>query len=188
LRVDFSLLQLRFHENVNEQLTGGSWMTKSTLPYNARGPFVVSDGTYVYIGGGFDGLATVHNDLLRYDPVADSYTSLTPSGEDHELSQAVIVPCAASGVAIDIQFCGNPDGFSCKKKGVLPVTIFGTSDVDVNQIDLSTVQLCLASNTSHCINLMDAGFPRDRGNPVTDPGTNSCTDGVANPDGLDDMM
>src|SRR5207247_3461014 len=39
--------------NVNEQFTG-SWATKAPLPYLARGPFAVSDGTFVYIGGGYE--------------------------------------------------------------------------------------------------------------------------------------
>jgi hypothetical protein len=39
-----------FPSNDNEQLTA-SWAIKAPLPYNARGPFAVSDGTFVYIGG-----------------------------------------------------------------------------------------------------------------------------------------
>ena len=80
--------------NDNEQLTGGSWIARAPLPYAARAPFAVSDGTFVYIGGGYDG-STVHADLLRYDPVANSYTTLAPSSDGHFLSQAVIVsnPC-----------------------------------------------------------------------------------------------
>jgi hypothetical protein len=80
--------------NDNEQLTA-SWAIKAPLPFAARGPFAVSDGTFVYIGGGYDG-SSVHNDLLRYDPVANTYTPLAPSGDGHFLSQAVIVsggPC-----------------------------------------------------------------------------------------------
>jgi hypothetical protein len=172
--------------NVNEQLTGGTWNVRAALPDNARGPFVVSDGTYVYIGGGFNG-TTVSSGLLRYDPVADSYTPLASSGDGHDLSQAIYVPCTATGAVMDIKFCSNPNGFNCKNNGVVPVTIFGTADLDVSQIDLSTVKLCLASNTSQCINLVDAGFPKDRGNPTTDLGTNVCTLGLAHPDGLDDL-
>ena len=79
--------------NDNEQLTG-TWAIKAPVPYNARGPFAVSDGTFVYIGGGYDG-STVHTDTLRYDPVANSYTPLAPAPDAHYLSQAVIVniPC-----------------------------------------------------------------------------------------------
>jgi Kelch motif len=80
--------------NDNEQLTGGSWIARAPLPFAARAPFAVSDGTFVYIGGGYDG-STVHADLLRYDPVANTYTPLAPSSDGHYLSQAVIVtnPC-----------------------------------------------------------------------------------------------
>ena len=63
--------------NDNEQLTG-AWAIKAPLPFASRGPFAVSDGTVVYIGGGYDG-TTVHADLLRYDPVANAYTPLAPS-------------------------------------------------------------------------------------------------------------
>jgi len=82
-----------FPINVNEQLTV-SWAVRAPLPYNARGPFAVSDGTFVYIGGGWDG-SIVRTDTLRYDPVANSYTTLAPAPDPHYLSQAVIVtnPC-----------------------------------------------------------------------------------------------
>src|SRR6266480_8034074 len=75
--------------NDNEQFTS-SWVTKAPLPYNARGSFAVSDGTFVYIGGGYDS-TTVHSDLLRYDPVANTFTPLASSPDAHYLSQAVLV-------------------------------------------------------------------------------------------------
>ncbi len=75
--------------NDNEQLTA-TWAIKAPVPYNARGPFAVGDGTFVYIGGGYDG-TTVHTDTLRYDPVANTYTPLAPAPDAHFLSQAVIV-------------------------------------------------------------------------------------------------
>ena len=84
--------------NDNEQLTA-SWAIKAPLPFVSRGPFAVSDGTFVYIGGGYDG-ATVHADLLRYDPVANTYTPMAPSSDPHFLSQAVLVPGGAP--------CGTP--------------------------------------------------------------------------------
>jgi hypothetical protein len=74
--------------NVNEQ-GPCSWMVRSPMPYNARAPFVVSDGTFVYVGGGYDGI-NVHSDLLRYDPVANTWTNLAASADGHYLSQAVI--------------------------------------------------------------------------------------------------
>jgi N-acetylneuraminic acid mutarotase len=65
-----------------------SWIQRAFVPYNAGGIFAASDGTYVYCGGGWDGI-TVHADLLRYNPVADSWTSLAPSADQHYRSQAV---------------------------------------------------------------------------------------------------
>lgn len=88
--------------NANEQLTA-SWAVRAPLPFNSRGPFAVSDGTFVYIGGGFDG-STARNDLLRYDPVANTYTTLAPSPDAHFLSQAVLVPSLCSPPTISKAF------------------------------------------------------------------------------------
>ena len=68
---------------------GGSWSEVAALPFVSRGPFCVSDGTFYYIGGGYDG-NNVHQDLLRYDPVANTYTPLASAPDAFFLSQAVI--------------------------------------------------------------------------------------------------
>ena len=65
-----------------------SWINRAPVPYNAEGIFAVSDGTYVYAGGGNDGNA-LHNDLLRYNPGTNTWTSLAPSADQHDRSQAV---------------------------------------------------------------------------------------------------
>ena len=65
-----------------------SWVTRAPVPYNARGIFAVSDGTYVYAGGGNDG-TTARADLLRYNPATNTWSSLAPSADQHYLSQAV---------------------------------------------------------------------------------------------------
>lgn len=82
---------------------------------------------------------------------------------------------------IDIKFCSNPNAFNCKKKGVVPVTIFGSDTFDVSNIDLSTVMLCLASDAdcSNGLQALHAQSPIDRGDPTTDLGTDTCTDGIA---------
>ena len=83
--------------NNNELFNGASWANVLSLPFAARGPFCVSDGTFFYIGGGYDGI-DVHDDTLRYDPVANTYTTLAPAPDPHFLSQAVIVgggPCVS---------------------------------------------------------------------------------------------
>ena len=65
-----------------------SWVTRAPVPYNARGIFAVSDGTYVYAGGGNDG-TTARAELLRYNPATNTWSSLAPSADQHYLSQAV---------------------------------------------------------------------------------------------------
>jgi hypothetical protein len=76
-------------------------------------------------------------------------------------------------VDMDIKFCSDPNAFNCKKRGVLPVTLFGTASFDVASIDVSTLQLCKA-DLSAC-----TGAPRgysvyDRGDPTTDLGADMC--------------
>jgi hypothetical protein len=76
-------------------------------------------------------------------------------------------------VAIDIKFCNDPNAFNCKKKGVLPVTIFGTDSFDVADIDVNTLKLC-TEDLSVC-----TGGPRDysivdRGDPTSDLGAAQC--------------
>ena len=66
------------------------WGFEAPLPYAATGAFAVSDGAFVYIGGGYDAI-NARNDLLRYDPVANSYTPLAASPDAHFLSQAVLL-------------------------------------------------------------------------------------------------
>jgi len=75
-------------------------------------------------------------------------------------------------VDIDIKFCSDPNAFNCKKNGVLPVTIFGTEDFMVEDIDPSTLQLC--TEDMEC-----TGAPRDysyadRGDPLLDLGAAMC--------------
>src|SRR5438552_2343755 len=65
-----------------------SWVNRAPVPYNARGLFAVSDGSYVYAGGGNDG-TTAHADLLRYNPATNTWSSLAPSADQHYLSPAV---------------------------------------------------------------------------------------------------
>jgi len=65
-----------------------SWINRVPVPYNARGIFAVSDSTFVYAGGGYDG-TTIRADLLRFNPATNSWTALASSPDQHFLSQAV---------------------------------------------------------------------------------------------------
>ena len=66
-----------------------AWVQRAPMPYSAAGIFAASDGTSVYAGGGLGDGFTVHNDLVRYDPVADSWTSLAPSPDYYFAAPAV---------------------------------------------------------------------------------------------------
>lgn len=90
-------------------------------------------------------------------------------------------------VQVDIKFLGNPNAFSCKKRGNLPLMIFGTTSLNVTDIDVSSLRLALATNTSMTTasgpvdsSIADRGRPSDAGIAV---------DGVDvfNQDGIDDL-
>jgi len=68
---------------------GTQWSEVAPYPFPARGPFVVTDGTFYYTGGGYDG-TNVHQDVFKYDPVANSFTPLASAPDPFFLSQAVI--------------------------------------------------------------------------------------------------
>ena len=90
---------------------------------------------------------------------------------------------------IDIKFCSDPNAFNCKQAGKIPMMIFGSAALDVDAIDISSLRLCLASNTAVCT----ASGPQswtyfDRGDPTSDLGTDACAfDDVADQDGFDDL-
>ena len=71
--------------------TPGPWVVASPVAYAARGISAVSDGTYVYMSGGYDG-TNVHADNMRYDPATDTYTTLAPAPVQHYLGQGVYDP------------------------------------------------------------------------------------------------
>lgn len=117
-----------------------------------------SGGTFVF-SGAFQSLETV---LVS---VSGVYTDPTFDNLSFEW--------ASVELDIDIKFCSDPNAFNCKKKGVLPVTIFGTDSFDVADIDVSTLQLC-TEDLSAC-----TGAPRgysiaDRGDPTSDLGAAEC--------------
>ncbi len=109
----------------------------------------------------------------------------TQAGYRRLLGNAVRQVCGGTLEArIDIKFCSDPNAYNCRKKGVLPVTVFGDANLDVTQIDVYSLKLCVADAggepTSDC-----TGPPRnwsisDRGNPDTDLGADRCAvvDGV----------
>ena len=55
-----------------------SWSAIAPLPAAREAPRAVSDGTYIYIAGGWDCSGAVTNTLYRYDPAGNSYVTLAP--------------------------------------------------------------------------------------------------------------
>lgn len=76
--------------------------------------------------------------------------------------------------AIDIKFCSDPNGFNCRARGTLPVTIFGSAELDVADIEISSLRLCLASDTDVCTGAPLSSTAFDRGDPDEDLGAAMC--------------
>ncbi|GGO87235.1 hypothetical protein GCM10011348_39950 [Marinobacterium nitratireducens] len=130
------------------------------------------------------------------------------AGGDHSIGLNVTVSPFGGGAAyfrvdtadvaevdIDIKFCSDPNAFNQKKKGGLPVTIFGNG-VDVADIDVDTLQLCTDAAGTDCTAPGVHSYSiADRGDPSSDLGAASCAIDPAtgeelhtlNPDGYDDL-
>jgi len=172
----------------------------SNLKYNFRASIDFADGVHLTV------LSAPEINLeqavaLSPDSDNDGLTNLldncplvaNPDQTDSD-NDGVGDVCSVNEVAVDIKFCSNPNGYNCKKKGVLPVTIFGRTDLDVTAIDIASLKLCLASDTRVCTSTPPRGFSvADRGDPTTDLGASSCTiindveQDFLNPDGFLDL-
>lgn len=155
----------------------GNVVDSFTIPQGFTGPFSVNSVFPPIDGPVYDVTLRVTNVVAggQGSHTFAYYNSGVPNGFDHSIE----LVCAGIEVSIDIKFCSDPNAFNCKKSGVLPVTIFGTDDFDVTDIDVSTLQLC-TEDLSVC-----TGAPRDysfadRGNPLSDIGAAQCAivDGV----------
>ena len=197
-------------------LSDGNWtlQTPSSTPSARRSPAMASLGDdQVLLFGGFLPSFSNSDETWIYDLSDSNWTVQTLSSAPSPRSSHAMASIGAGRALLfggsiqpgnngetwiyttvdavqafmDIGFCGNPNSFNCKQKGVLPVTIFGSSGIDVSAIEISTLRLCLANDPDSCVSPVDAEFPEDRGNPLTDLGTSQCVGNLANPDGLDDL-
>jgi len=88
----------------------------------------------------------------------------------------------------DAKFCSNPNAFNCKRtRGSVPVTIFGSADLDVTDIDISSLRLALDSDPSMMTGApISSKPPADRGSPG-DVNITVCSGDIATTDGEDDL-
>jgi len=74
---------------------GATWVDVATLPQTLFGPATASDGTYVYAFGGYhfpEAIGSTLNTVYRYDPVANSWTTLAPMPHVALIASAVYYP------------------------------------------------------------------------------------------------
>jgi hypothetical protein len=126
------------------------------------------------IPGMINGFQT-HNRFTGFAPTL-TVMEIRPDpagGPDEDISIAAQDISFNIEADIDIKFCSDPNAFNCKKKGVLPVTIFGSDQLDVLEIDISTLRLCL-EDESACTGAPKDWSIDDRGDPTTDLGAAMC--------------
>jgi hypothetical protein len=102
--------------------------------------------------------------------------------------QEIIENCGTPGIpfAWDLKFCSLPNAFNCNRAtGVVPAVLFGSPELDVMTIDLSTVQLALASDPSTGIPLVNSSI-MDVGSPG-DVDIQDCMDDYSYGDGILDL-
>ena len=136
-------------------------------------------GQVFFIGDGFDSFAVAQSFVAPvgatrlYLGIPDGFDFVAQPGYYDDNDGAFFIQWDIMRVDIDIKFCSDPNAFNCKKKGVLPVTIFSTDSFDVLTIDTSTLQLCLEDDSA-CTNGPKDWSIADRGDPSSDLGAAQC--------------
>jgi hypothetical protein len=95
----------------------------------------------------------------------------------------------------DLKFCSFPNAFNCKRtRGNVPLTIFGSADIDVSQIDISSLRLALEDDPAMATGAPASTRPlADRGSPGDVNTADTCiwddvnSVNVENPDGFLDL-
>ena len=152
----------------------GTFLFVVDLDYAVRSFSIAGDGTLAYVAS------------APTNPQG-SPLSLTVWSDD------LPEPPGTGEAQIDIKLCSNPNGYNCRAKGVVPVTIFGTTDLDVNGIDISSLRLCRADQPDSCTAAPKSWSFSDRGDPGLDMGSSRCAvinkveQHFRNPDGLTDL-
>ena len=101
------------HPNVRRGQHAQPWAVASPMPTVSFLAGVAGDGTYVYAAGGSDG--TMHDQLARYNPATDSWTTLAS------------MPVAANGMALVYAPVTNK------------LYAFGGTDVVTHALDLTRI-------------------------------------------------
>ena len=73
----------------------GGWQDVAPLPQTVFGPATASDGTYVYAIGGYhfpEAIGSTLDTVYRYDPTANTWTTMTPMPQPSLIASAVYYP------------------------------------------------------------------------------------------------
>ena len=129
----------------------GSWRMEPSLNVARRHFASAVIGNNIYVFGGYDGSDISSTEVLR--------------------------TCTAIEVAIDIKPGSCPNPLNVKSKGVLPVAILGSEDVNVTEIDVATILLEGVSPIRSAIEDVAAPLPDGEG----------CECTTEDPDGFLDL-
>lgn len=191
-----------FLNGVNIALIPDSVTPVSINNVNCGNPYDSSGGTNCDLfinndlsdGGGsinieMDGLTVVLTASSAIPPGTNTIKLAIADAGDRSLDSNVFIKgesfiCALPSIDVNLDIhptsCPNP--LSPNSKGVLPVSINGSEDFDVNEIDLSTVTLEGVSPVNSSIEDVSTPFETNLEEPL-DP--YSCT--TAGPDGYNDL-
>lgn len=130
----------------------------------------------VYVGGWFQGTAEFDGTLLERNGPSDSF-----------VAKLVLERAVASDLTVKLDIlpgsCPNP--FNRKSKGVLPVVLAGSVEVDVSQIDLSTLSIWRADGIGEIVAPSRKPAPAFE-DVVAASGEADC--GESDADGLEDVV
>ena len=83
----------RRHRHLPPPPPPGQWLIRAPMPDDVYGPATTSNGTYAYAAGGYSFTAPSYtNALYRFDPVANTWSTLAPMTDAITMASAVYYP------------------------------------------------------------------------------------------------
>ena len=105
------------------------------------------------------GVYNIGVEIIAETDGAGQYTPFTEPYPSAYLTIETVQSCGQQQVSIDIKPGSCPNPFNVKSKGVLPVAILGTNELDVNDIDVATIRLSGVAAVRS--GLEDVGIPSE---------------------------
>src|SRR6186997_1436793 len=89
------LMSASIGQAASKSAPGGAWQDVAPLPQTLFGPATTTDGTYIYAFGGYhfpENIGSTLTTVYRYDPTANSWSSLADMPQPSLIASAVYYP------------------------------------------------------------------------------------------------